>query len=124
VEPTANSRSGEGDQLLQQPQLSSVETLNQAIKSLRSNYSTYGIKTKVERPSCNETTAHLGLSQCYAIAPKMTQELARYHPTINQSYSLKGLPLSAYESTSQRKRGKEGAHWRGASEVSAHLRAP
>jgi hypothetical protein len=35
--PTASSRSGEGDQLPQQPRLPSVESLNQATKSLRSN---------------------------------------------------------------------------------------
>jgi hypothetical protein len=63
----------------------------------------------VERPSCNKTEVHLGLSQCYATAPKVTQVLTEYHPTINQSYSRRGLPPLAYENTSQRKRGIEFA---------------
>jgi hypothetical protein len=45
--PTVSSRSGEGDQLPQQPRLPSVESLNQAAKSLRSNIVLIVIKTKV-----------------------------------------------------------------------------
>jgi hypothetical protein len=43
------------------------------------------------------------------MTPKVTQVLTEYHPTINQSYSRRGLPPLAYESTSRQKQGIEGA---------------
>jgi hypothetical protein len=43
------------------------------------------------------------------MTPKVTQVLTEYHPTINQSYSCRGLPPLAYESTSRRKQGIEVA---------------
>jgi hypothetical protein len=43
------------------------------------------------------------------MTPKVTQVLTEYHPTINQSYSRRGLPPLAYENTSRQKRGIEGA---------------
>lgn len=54
----------------------------------------------------------LGLTINQAFTPlKVTQVLTEYHPTINQAYSRKGLPLLAYESTSGRKPGKEDSNY-------------